>query len=116
MSDTTIKKVDSTHSPHGAEGQTYLASGKRVSMRLWEETPSEKRGEHAHAHDYEVVGYVIEGKAELHLEDQRVMLEAGDSWVVPAGARHRYNVLEPLKAVEATTPPARVHGRDERGG
>jgi hypothetical protein len=31
---------------------------------------------------------------------------------VPAGARHSYRILEPLTAVEATAPPAQVHGRD----
>ena len=33
MTDTTVKKVSSTHSPVGEQGQIYLASGKRVSMR-----------------------------------------------------------------------------------
>ena len=34
MTDTTVKKVSSASSPTGNEGQVYLASGKRVSMRL----------------------------------------------------------------------------------
>jgi hypothetical protein len=33
--------------------------------------------------------------------------------VVPKGASHSYTVLEPFTAVEATSPPAQVHGRDE---
>jgi hypothetical protein len=37
----------------------------------------------------------------------------GDSWVVPKGASHSYKILEPFTAVEATLPPAHVHGRDE---
>jgi quercetin dioxygenase-like cupin family protein len=55
---------------------------------------------------------VIEGRAELHLEGQRVLLEPGDCWVVPRGAAHTYNILEPFTAVEATCPPAAAHGRD----
>jgi quercetin dioxygenase-like cupin family protein len=55
---------------------------------------------------------VISRRAELHLEGQMVMLEPGDSWLVSAGAEHRYRVLEPFTAVEATAPPAHVHGRD----
>jgi hypothetical protein len=35
MNDTTVKKVSSAHSPTGDQGKVYLASGKRVSMRLW---------------------------------------------------------------------------------
>jgi quercetin dioxygenase-like cupin family protein len=62
------------------------------------------------------VGYVIKGRAELHLGEQLVLLEAGDSWVVPRGARHSYRILESFTAVEATHPPAFVHGRDEKEG
>src|SRR4029077_5071613 len=108
--DASVKKVSSSTSPRGEMGQTYLASGKRVSMRLWQNerpqsTPVTER-------DYETVGYVISGRAELDLEGQTVRLEPGDSWLVPAGARHAYRILEPLTTVESTAPPAQVHGRD----
>jgi quercetin dioxygenase-like cupin family protein len=56
---------------------------------------------------------VISGRAELHLGGQMALLEPGDSWVVPKGASHAYRILEPFTAVEATSPPAAVHGRDE---
>ncbi len=112
MSDTTIIKVQSDQSPHGAQGQVYLASGKNVAMRLWKkEAPNDDKP--PVARDYETVGYVIEGRAELHSEGQMVTLEPGDSWVVPKGASHTYKILEPFTAVEATYPPAQVHGRDE---
>ena len=58
------------------------------------------------------VGLVLAGKAELTVEGQTVMLETGDSWLVPAGAQHSYRIIEPFTAVEATAPPAGVHGRD----
>ena len=112
MSDTTVTKIDSAHSPHGARGQKYLASGKNVAMRLWEnEQPNEQKPEAER--DYETVGYVISGRAELTLEGQTVLLEPGNSWVVPQGASHTYKILESFTAVEATCPPAQVHGRDE---
>ena len=44
-----------------------------------------------------------------------MLLESGNSWVVPEGASHSYKILEPFTAVEATFPPAQVHGRDEAG-
>lgn len=112
MTDTTVKKVQSAHSPKGEMGQIYLVSGKRVSMRMWEEQPEDKVKSEK-ARDYETVGYVIEGRAEVEVEGQTLKLEPGDSWLIPAGARHSYKVLEPLKVVEATAPPAQVHGRDE---
>lgn len=112
MGDTTVTKVDSKNSPYGELGQKYLASGKSLAMRLWEnEEPNEAKA--PAAREYETVGFVISGRAELHLEGQMVLLEAGDSWVVPKGASHTYKILETFTAVEATHPPAHVHGRDE---
>lgn len=112
MSDTSVKKVSSAYSPKGEMGQKYLASGIKVSMRLWEdEQPSEPK--EPSARDYETVGFVIKGRAELHIEGQMVLLEPGDSWAVPKGASHTYKILEPFTAVEATAPPAQVHGRDD---
>jgi quercetin dioxygenase-like cupin family protein len=111
MTDTTVTKVSSAHSPTGDQGQVYLASGKRMSMRLWrdEESTEDKP---LTKHEYEVVGYVLSGRAELEIEGQTVRLEPGDSWVVPAGAEHTYRILEKFTAVEATAPPAEVHGRE----
>ncbi|HZD26290.1 MAG TPA: cupin domain-containing protein [Alphaproteobacteria bacterium] len=109
MTDTTVKKVQSAHSPQGAMGQVHLASGKRVSMRMWEEGPGDSPKPPS-VRDYETIGYVLSGRAELESEGQTVMLEPGDSWLVPAGAEHRYRILEPFTAVEATAPPAQVHG------
>jgi quercetin dioxygenase-like cupin family protein len=112
MSDTSVIKVNSQSSPKGKMGQKYLANGVKISMRLWEdEQPAEAKPETKR--DYETVGYVINGRAELHLEGQMVLLEPGASWVVPQGASHSYKILEPFTAVEATSPPAEVHGRDE---
>jgi quercetin dioxygenase-like cupin family protein len=80
-------------------------------MRLWErENPGEPKP--VSVQDYEAVGFVMEGKAELHLEGQVVILEKGDSWVVPKGSQHTYKILETFTAVEATSPPAEVHNRD----
>lgn len=112
MRDTSVTKVNAQFSPKGAMGQKYLASGAHVAMRLWEE---EQPGEPTapSQRDYETVGYVINGRAKLHLEGQTVVLEPGDSWVIPKGAVHTYSILESFTAVEATYPPAHAHGRDE---
>lgn len=110
--DTTVTKIDSANSPKGPSGMRYLASGKNLSMRLWEhESPTGDK--EPHRRDYETVGYVIDGRAELHVEGQMVLLEPGNSWVVPKGAEHHYRILEPFTAIEATAPPFHVHGRDE---
>src|SRR5262245_9838976 len=71
MQDNTIKVISSEFSPTGETGQKYLVSGKRVSMRVWEEEPAgELKSPSQRA--YETVGYVLKGKAELHLDDYSV--------------------------------------------
>jgi len=103
-----------------------------------------------HARDYETLGYVISGKAELHVEGkhlqiaglyallswrmnaldmrcyhlttsdnltvifagQVLILQPGDSWMVPRGAKHHYKILEALTAIECTSPPAVAKDRD----
>lgn len=112
MSETSVKKITARHAPRGTLGQKYLISGKGVSMRLWEERPPGD-SKPATRRDYETVGYVIAGRAELLLEGQKIVLEPGDSWLVPKGAEHAYRIEEPVTAVEATAPPAEMHGRDE---
>lgn len=80
-------------------------------MRLWE---AERPGDYEQSQRaYETVGYVIAGEALLHIEGQTVALAPGDSYVIPRGARHRYAVIESFTAVEATSPPAQIHARDE---
>ena len=113
MPDTTVKKIDSTHSPRSEMGAKYLASGKSLAMRLWEKEPPADRKKESRR-EYETVGFVIAGRAELHVEGQMVLLEPGDSWLVPEGASHSYRILETFTAVEATSPPFQVHGREEK--
>lgn len=111
MPDTTVKKVSADRAPAGEMGQKYLVSGRRVSMRLWQSEPGDA-AKPPSRRDYETVGYVIQGRAELHLEGQTLILEPGDSWLVPPDAEHSYSILERFTAIEATAPPAQVHGRD----
>jgi mannose-6-phosphate isomerase-like protein (cupin superfamily) len=112
MAQTSVHKVNSNSSPTGRMGQKYLACGIGLAMRLWESVePGNDR--ESSQRDYETVGYVIKGRAELKLGQQTLLLEPGDSWIVPRGAEHSYRVLETFSAIEATHPPALVHGRDE---
>ena len=111
MADTSIIKINSRLSPRGGKGQKYLATGISMAMRLWdEEGPAEPRD--PSRRDYETIGFVIKGRAELHVEGQMVLLEPVDSWVVPKGASHTYKIVEPFTAVEATHPPAQMRDRD----
>src|SRR5882672_5069250 len=106
--DATVKKVSSRTSPRGDMGQTYLTSGKRVSMRLWQH--EEPQPMPVTERDYETVGYVISGRAELDLEGQTVRLEPGDSWLVPAGARHTYRIWSPSQPWRRPRPLRKCMG------
>ncbi len=111
MPDRSVKVVGSRFSPKGELGQRYLASGVRTSMRLWEEVePGEVKA--PSRRDYETLGCLIKGSAELHLEGQMVLLYPGDCWLVPKGAVHSCKVLQTFTAIEVTRPPAQIHGRD----
>ncbi len=111
MTDASVTKVDAAYAPKGPEGQRYLASGRALSMRLWDKEPP-GGGSGAVRREYETVGYVIAGRAELILEGQMVKLQPGSSWVVSKGAEHSYRIQETFTAVEATHPPAEVRNRD----
>lgn len=107
-----IKKVREREAAEGAAGEARLAAGSTVALRLWEERPGE--GEAERRSEHETVGYVLSGRAELSVEDHQTTLEPGDSWLVPKGARHRYRILEPFRALEATSPPAWRQGAQDR--
>lgn len=104
--DTSIQKVSARSAPVGEMGERYLACGSSMSMRLWVEDGPIGEKEPT-AREYETLGFVIQGRAELDIDGQVVVLEPGDSWVVPKGATHSYNILERFTAVEVTSPPAR---------
>ena len=106
-----VSKVEAADVQAGQMGQRNLAAGSRVAMRLWAaEEPTEGKPEAAR--EYETVGYVITGRARLRAGEHALDLEPGDSWVVPAGVSHTYEILETFTAVEATSPPASQAGRD----
>ncbi|MDQ2741540.1 MAG: cupin domain-containing protein [Chloroflexota bacterium] len=108
MGDTSVTKVSAKTAPKGSEGQRYLAAGVRMGMRLWENEPP-TQNKPTTSHEYETIGYVISGHAELVIEGQTVRLDPGDSYVIPKGSTHTFRISESLTAVEATSPPAVVH-------
>lgn len=95
----------------GEMGQKYLAAGRDVALRQWQEAAGDWT--ESSCREYETVGYLISGSLQLDLGGEVATLEPGDSWLVPKRAAHRYRVREPIVVVEATTPPARFNQRDE---
>ena len=112
MTETTIKKVEGGSSPKGEMGQRYLVAGKRVSMRLWIDEPGGKLKAPT-TREYETVGYVISGSARLDLEGANPESQKGRLVARPSGSPAPIHDHRAFMAVEATAPPAEVHGRDE---
>ena len=111
MATDTITKINENEVTMNEHGQLHLAAGRSVGLRLWQEGPRE-HDKVATIRDYETAGYVMSGEAELEMGGQIVRLTAGDSWIVPAGAEHRYRVVNDFVAIEATAPPAHIVARD----
>lgn len=102
----STSNINAANAPEGAQGEKQLAAGNHVALRLWEdEQPGEPKP--LSNRPYETVGYVLKGRAELHLEGNVTVLEPGASYLVPQGASHTYKILEAFSAVEATSPPAK---------
>jgi mannose-6-phosphate isomerase-like protein (cupin superfamily) len=110
-----VDKITVHSASTGEMGQRYLASGSRVALRMWSGQPTSS-GKPEASREYETVGYVISGRARLVTGDETLDLGPGDSWVVPAGVEHTYEIVEELTALEATSPPAREAGRDAPTG
>ncbi|MEL7070393.1 MAG: cupin domain-containing protein [Cyanobacteria bacterium J06581_3] len=109
-SSTSKLTVEASEAPTGSMGQKLLISGNAMALRLWDEAPEDGQQKSTAARNYETLGYVLEGKAELTIEGKTVVLEPGISWAVPEGKEHTYKIIEPFRAVEATHPSARGDG------
>ena len=70
-------------------------------------------GEQEHARAYETCGYCVSGRGQLIIDGQPRELSAGQPYLIPAGAKHRFAIVEgPFTAVEACSPLPWVHDRD----
>jgi len=98
---------DKAKLPEANDVKEILATGNELGLRIWR---NEKPGadKPTVSRPYETVGYVLKGKAELHLEGEVQVLKEGDSYLVPKGLEHTYKILDTFSAVEATTPPAHL--------
>lgn len=102
-----IQYLSAADAQPGSHGEAQAIQGASMALRVWNEGPNVKKGGGDHASDYDTVGYVIDGQAELRSGEQSWLLTKGDSWFVPKGAMHHYHIEESFQAVEATSPPAR---------
>lgn len=63
------------------------AKDANLSVRVVQISPDPERAPHVHPHSAEAV-FVAKGRGTLWVEGERFPIEAGDTFLVPAGARH----------------------------
>lgn len=61
--------------------------GANLSLRIVRMTADQHRAPHVHPNSAEAV-YVIAGSGTLWIEGERIQVEQGDSFLIPAGAKH----------------------------
>jgi quercetin dioxygenase-like cupin family protein len=57
-----------------------------------------------HTHPHEQVGYVVEGRFEATVGDDKCVIETGDTYYVPSGVEHGVVALERGVLLDVFTP------------
>lgn len=57
-----------------------------------------------HNHIHEQVGYLVRGRLEFIVGDERSILEAGSGYLVPSNVPHQINVLEDSVVIDIFSP------------
>lgn len=58
-----------------------------------------------HEHDAEEAGYVLKGRGETQIGDEKAVLGPGDYFFFPSNTPHALRVLEDLEFIGAISPP-----------
>jgi quercetin dioxygenase-like cupin family protein len=72
-----------------------------VTKMLYKETDNVP----PHAHPNEQSGYVISGKFRIAFSNYDQLLEAGDTYTIPANVEHSIEIIIPGEVVDFFTPP-----------
>lgn len=59
---------------------------------------------YVHSHPHEQISYCLEGKLEFTVEDQKQIVSAGETIVIPGNAKHGCRALQKSKLIDAFTP------------
>lgn len=71
-------------------------------------TPKSSSSEELMGHEGEEAAYIIDGKIELYLDEQLIILDKGDSVKIPPFMKHRWNnpFRQTVEVIFAVTPPS----------
>ena len=113
-----ISERPSEHWRPGVETRMLVSAGNGAAqLCIFEQWVAPGNGAPTHSHPVEEVLTVREGEAEMWLDQQRVTVSAGQSFIVPAGAYESLKAaVKPLglSAVALATPPAVPSATAER--
>jgi quercetin dioxygenase-like cupin family protein len=76
-----------------------LACGRDILMARFEYKKGSKVPPHKHS--YEQVTTILEGKQKVIIQDKKIIVESGDSFVVPADFEHEQISLEDTVTVDS---------------
>lgn len=57
-----------------------------------------------HSHPHEQLSYCLKGTIEFTIDGEKTVIRAGDTIVIPGGAKHGVKALEPSALLDAFTP------------
>ncbi|MFQ6083247.1 MAG: cupin domain-containing protein [Candidatus Aminicenantia bacterium] len=80
-----------------------LATGERIMLTIMYYQKGTKVSPHSHPH--EQVGFVLNGKLKMNLNNEAFLLEKGDSYFIPADGEHGFEALEKSEVIDTFSPP-----------
>lgn len=98
-----VKKQDSVRKVFKGVLLDSLAVGKKSQVTKMNYVVGNYASPHQHPHEQS--GYVISGKYELTIGDDKYELNAGDSYSIPGNQIHSFKVIECGEVVDVFTPP-----------
>lgn len=57
-----------------------------------------------HSHPHEQMSYCLKGQVEFTIEGEKTVISAGETIVIPGGARHGAKALKPSALLDCFTP------------
>jgi quercetin dioxygenase-like cupin family protein len=68
-----------------------------------------------HQHPHEQVGYAVSGRLRLTIDKESHVIEAGDSYFIPAGVPHAAEAITDCIAVDVFSPPREDYRNTSQG-
>ena len=98
-----VKKKDAIKKVFKGVSLDSLAVGRKSQVTKMNYVVGNYASPHQHPHEQS--GYVISGKYELTIEDEKYELNAGDTYSIPGNQIHSFYVIEGGEVVDVFTPP-----------